>query len=215
MLSLKESLEDKSHARLLTSFIQEVMKEKGFGFKDLDAIAVGKGPGSYTGLRIGVSTAKGICFGANLPLIAVSTLQVLCTRLLTTGYKEVHDIVMNPATFICPMIDARRMEVYYALYDNRGAEISKAVASIIESTTFDPVLSDHQVIFIGSGAAKCRPVINHPNALFVDNVHPSAGALATLSFKSYELSQFEDLAYFEPFYLKDFVGTVSKNRLLT
>jgi len=213
VLSLKETLEEKSHAKLLTSFIDEILKEQGMEIQELDAVAVGKGPGSYTGLRIGVSTAKGICYGANLPLLAAGTLQILCNQLLLTANPETRAILGRSSTIICPMIDARRMEVYYALYNNSGEEISNAAARIINNQTFSLVLENHQVVFIGTGAPKCRTIINHPNAVFFDHVYPSAGSLASLSYKAYQNNKFENLAYFEPFYLKDFVGTVAKNRL--
>jgi len=213
VLSIRETQEEKSHARLLSVFISEIMQEQGFEIKDLDGVAVGKGPGSYTGLRIGVSTAKGICFGANIPMLAIGTLQILCDQVFIKADLNIRDILRDPSTLICPMIDARRMEVYYSLFNNHGKEVSNAAAEVINNITFLPVLAKHTVIFTGSGMNKCREILNHPNAILMDHIHPSAQSLARLSYKAFQNDKFVNLAYFEPFYLKDFIGTVPKKRL--
>lgn len=211
ILSYRENLEDKSHAALLAVFIEEVLKESEKGFEDLDAVCVSKGPGSYTGLRIGVSTAKGICYARSLPLIAVNTLDII-----TRGV-----IRQNPADFskngekvlLCPMIDARRMEVYTALYDIHGNPVKETSAEIINENSFKDLLEDHKILFFGNGAAKCREIIAHPNAKFLEGIFPSARVMGSISLQAFQNSVFEDLAYFEPFYLKDFIATVPKKQL--
>ena len=214
VVSIRETLEEKSHARLLSVYIQEIMDELGMEVSDLDAVAVGKGPGSYTGLRIGVSTAKGICFGADLPLLAINTLQIICNQLIMNSDLPIRALLKESSTIICPMIDARRMEVYYALFNNYCEELSAPVAKIIDNQTFLSYLEKHNIIFTGSGMSKCKEILDHPRALFIDNIHPSTVSLANLSYKAFRKNEFVNLAYFEPFYLKDFIGTVPKNRLI-
>ena len=200
LLAFKEKDGDYSHAENLTVFIQEIIKEAKIKFAQLDAIAVSKGPGSYTGLRIGVSTAKGLCYSLEKSLIAVNTLEHLSTSI---SPKE--------GELICPMIDARRMEVYCAVFDSNGKEIRKTSAEIIDENSFSDILREHKIIFIGDGAAKCKDVLSqNPNAIFVDNVFPSAKNMITLTEQAFSNKQFEDLAYFEPFYLKDFVAGKKK-----
>ncbi|MBN2482435.1 MAG: tRNA (adenosine(37)-N6)-threonylcarbamoyltransferase complex dimerization subunit type 1 TsaB [Bacteroidales bacterium] len=213
VLAIRESLEEKSHARMLTVFIDEIMKEKGMGPKDLNAVAVGKGPGSYTGLRIGVSTAKGICFGANIPLFAIGTLNIICNQLLLTSDQKTRAVLNKTSTLICPMIDARRMEVYYALFNIFGMQIKEPVAAVVDQQIFIPLLEKGYVVFTGSGMNKCKDLLNHPNAFFVDHIHPSAGSMAALSHKAFQDNEQVNLAYFEPFYLKDFISTVPKKHL--
>ncbi|MBN2812770.1 MAG: tRNA (adenosine(37)-N6)-threonylcarbamoyltransferase complex dimerization subunit type 1 TsaB [Bacteroidales bacterium] len=208
-LSMRETLEDKSHAARLTVFIQEVLMEKKIKVKDLDAIAVGKGPGSYTGLRIGVSTAKGMCYGSNKPLIAIGTLDILCKQAL----QQLAQTELKPGTLLCPMLDARRMEVFTCLFDMEGNSIEPVTAKIIDEHSYREWLSDHPVAFFGSGMEKCRTLLGHPNALFVDGVHPHAASLAILSGQKYNRGEFENTAYFEPFYLKDFIATIPKKGL--
>jgi tRNA threonylcarbamoyladenosine biosynthesis protein TsaB len=209
VLSFRETLEDKSHAARLTVFIQEVLMEQKIKVKDLDAIAVGKGPGSYTGLRIGVSTAKGLCYGSNKPLIAIGTLDILCTQALQQA-AQTH---LKQGTLLCPMLDARRMEVFTGLFDLEGNWVEPVTAKIIDEHSFSKWLSDHPVAFFGSGMEKCRAVLNHPNALFIIDVHPHAASLAVLSAQKFNHGEFEDTAYFEPFYLKDFIATIPKKKL--
>jgi len=214
VIAQRETQEDKSHAARLTVYIEEILKEKDMNIRDLDAIAIGKGPGSFTGLRIGVSTAKGLCFGLNLPLIAFSTLKILFIE----AHKKFLAQNANPENIenvlFCPMIDARRMEVFTCLYSLTGMEEETVSARIIEQDTFLPILSSRRIIFFGSGMDKCRNVLTHPNAIFLDNVHPHASSLATLSAESYRNKVFENLAYFEPFYLKDFIATIPRKGLV-
>lgn len=212
MTSQRETFEEKSHAARLTVFIEEILQEQGLRIKDLQAIAIGKGPGSYTGLRIGVSTAKGLCYGAGIPLIAVGTLRIM-VKWATDKCQERSIPLSVENTLLCPMIDARRMEVFSCLYKASGEEIETISAKIIDAGTFANYLQTSKIYFFGSGMDKCRQVLSHPNAYFLDDIYPHAAALATLSEEKYKMKQFENLAYFEPFYLKEFVATIPKKGL--
>jgi tRNA threonylcarbamoyladenosine biosynthesis protein TsaB len=208
LMSLRETQEEKSHAARLTVYIEEILKEQGLQIKDLHAIAIGKGPGSYTGLRIGVSTAKGLCYGAGIPLIAVGTL-----RIMANYAKEIlreRSFPLDENILLCPMIDARRMEVFSCLYNTSGEEKEPISAKIIDAATYARHLQTSKIYFFGSGMNKCRGVLSHPNAYFLDEIHPHAAALAALAEEKYQEKKFENLAYFEPFYLKEFVATVPK-----
>ncbi|MGG6229491.1 tRNA (adenosine(37)-N6)-threonylcarbamoyltransferase complex dimerization subunit type 1 TsaB [Tenacibaculum sp. SDUM215027] len=190
-----------SHAEKLHPFIQQVMQETKLSFSDIDAVAVSKGPGSYTGLRIGVSAAKGLCFAFDKPLISIETLQSL-------AYK-----VSIEEGVIIPMLDARRMEVYAAVYNSKREQIRDIKAEIIDKNSFQEYLSIGKVYFLGDGAEKCKEVITHENATFIDGEFPSAKEMVKLSFDKYKKNDIEDVAYFEPFYLKDFVVTLEKRKL--
>jgi len=205
IIALRESMEFRSHAEMVSVFITEVMKESALDYIDLDAVAVSKGPGSYTGLRIGVSTAKGICYGADKPLIAVETLAAM-----TTGFIEEHNEELLTSDLFCPMIDARRMEVYCRLSDVHLQVLSKTEALIIDNLSFRDMLANHRIWFFGDGAAKIETVLNHPNALFVNNFNPSVRFMAGLAQQFFEQHQFENVAYFEPFYLKEFVAALPR-----
>ncbi len=189
-----------SHSEHLHVFIQEVLSEASLSFSDLDAIAVSKGPGSYTGLRIGVSAAKGLCFSLDIPLISVSTLQSMAMQV----YLE------KPGSII-PVLDARRMEVYAAIYDQEYKEVRETWAEIIDENSFKETLKTELVHIVGSGATKIMDVISHPNVVFDDSLVPSAKQMAPLAFQKFNTGNFEDVAYFEPFYLKDFVLQGKKN----
>jgi len=211
LIAQRETHEEKSHAARLTVYIDEILHEQRLKIKDLHAIAIGKGPGSYTGLRIGVSTAKGLCYGAGIPLIAVSTL-----RIMINYAKEIcreRSIPLDENTLLCPMIDARRMEVFSCLHKASGEEKEPISAKIIDSVTYTRYLQTSKIYFFGSGMDKCRQILSHPNAYFLDEIYPHAAALASLSEEKYQEKQFENLAYFEPFYLKEFVATVPKKGL--
>lgn len=197
--------EPRMQAALTAPLVKEVLDNQGLGVKDCDAIAVSKGPGSYTGLRVGVSTAKGLAFGAGLPLIGIGTLDILCQDALQDGGK---------AAFIVPMIDARRMEVYTAVFTPDGQQQGPVEAKIIDAQSFAEELAQGPVLFIGDGALKCREVLTHPNARFRE-AWPLAQHMASLAQRAFDEKRFEDLAYFEPFYLKDFVATVSRKGLLS
>lgn len=187
-----------SHAEKLHDFIQDVVKEAGVELPDLKAVAVSKGPGSYTGLRIGVSAAKGLCFALSAPLISVNTLESLAQAIsVSEGY-------------IIPLLDARRMEVYSSVYNYKVELVRDVQAEIITEDSFQEYLSNNKCYFLGDGAEKCKDLIQHTNAEFVDNKFPSANEMCKLSFDKYKKNDFEDVAYFEPFYLKDFVATKKK-----
>jgi len=190
-----------SHAEKLHVFIEKLMKEQNLEFKDLGAVAVGKGPGSYTGLRIGVSAAKGICFALDIPLISIETLRILATSISVTE------------GVIVPMLDARRLEVYSAVFNTEYEQIRATEAQIIDENSFSEYLEKGKVYFLGDGAEKCKDIIKHENAVFIDGKFPSANEMVSLSFEKYKKNDTEDVAYFEPFYLKDFVGTKPKKRV--
>lgn len=189
-----------SHAEVLHPFIVDILKEANLTSKDIDAVAVSKGPGSYTGLRIGVSAAKGLCFAYDKPLISIDTLTSLS-----------HSISIEDGIII-PMIDARRMEVYAAVYNENHQQIREIKAEIIDETSYVEYLENNKVYFLGDGSHKCKEIITHKNAVFVDDKFPSAKEMAQLSFGKYQKSDIENVAYFEPFYLKDFVVIPEKKK---
>lgn len=200
-LMSKEDFEGPSHGVVLGPYVDEAVSFADSHAIPIDAVAVSQGPGSYTGLRIGVSTAKGLCYGRGLKLVAVPTLEVLCVPLLL--YR---DDLPSDALF-CPMLDARRMEVYSAIY-TRGLKVVKPVsADLIDENSYHDLLKEHRIVFFGNGAAKCREVIRHPNAIFINDVDPLAKYMFPLAERKFLSGQTEDVAYFEPFYLKEFVAT--------
>ena len=195
-IAVKEINEGRfSHAEKLHPFILQVFKDAGKVFGDINAVAVSKGPGSYTGLRIGVSAAKGLCYALDKPLIAVDTLKILASG-----------IGVSQGSFIVPMLDARRMEVYSKVFDIQLNTIKDTKALIIDENSFSDLLQKGQVHFLGDGAEKCRELITHPNAVFHPGIFPSANFMGMLSFEKFKQQRFEDVAYFEPFYLKDFIA---------
>ncbi|MFW5757988.1 MAG: tRNA (adenosine(37)-N6)-threonylcarbamoyltransferase complex dimerization subunit type 1 TsaB [Bacteroidota bacterium] len=203
MIALRENkTPDYSHSSLLTVFAEEVIKEASLAFNQLDAVAVSMGPGSYTGLRIGVSAAKGFCFALNIPLIAVNSLESLA-YVATTKTKEKYDLLV-------PMLDARRMEVYTAVFDQNLHYCEPTNAMIIDKNSYLDKLAKNKILFFGDGAAKCREVINHPHAKFNETIHSSATGLLKPSLLKFKNRDFENTAYFEPFYLKDFIAAKSK-----
>jgi tRNA threonylcarbamoyladenosine biosynthesis protein TsaB len=207
---IRESNEKNSHSATITVFIEEVMKRAGLQFSALDAIAVSMGPGSYTGLRIGVSTAKGICFALDKPLIAVSTLQSMAAG-VKKGTESLPPGTESLPVLLCPMIDARRMEVYNALY-NTELNIYRAIrAEIIQESSFEKELEQYQVWFFGNGADKCKPVLgNHPHARFIEDFNLSSAFMVGLAEEKFKKSEFDDVVYFEPYYLKDFIPGIPK-----
>lgn len=186
-----------SHAESLHVFIDDVLKSAKIAPSQLNAIAVSKGPGSYTGLRIGVSAAKGLCFALNIPLISIDTLQSLAQQ------------VVSESGCIIPMLDARRMEVYSAVYDAQYAQIRDTEAQILNATSFATFLELGKVHFVGNGVEKAKTLINHANAIFIDDILPSSNEMGKLAYDKYKISDIEDVAYFEPFYLKEFIGLKS------
>jgi tRNA threonylcarbamoyladenosine biosynthesis protein TsaB len=210
VLAVKESSDKRSHASMLTVFIQEILTETGILPSGLEAVAVSKGPGSYTGLRIGVSVAKGISFAASIPLIGIET-----TLSMYMGMKEKIGMKGNndDNTLFCPMLDARRMEVYYALYDWEGRRINEITAKIIDPESFNSVPESRKIIFFGDGASKCADIIRRKNSLFIDDFSMSASYMQKPAYESFNRGNFEDVAYFEPFYLKDFLATIPRKNI--
>ena len=199
LVGLKESNSKNSHSSVLPIFIDEVVTASGFSMSEINAIAVSEGPGSYTGLRIGVATAKGLCYALEIPLIGVNTLQAMAMGM---SKREGEYSILY-----CPMIDARRMEVYCAIYDEKGKEIRETRAEIIDENSFMEYLAKNKVVFAGDGALKCRPLLDkHPNVQFLADFQASAKFMIPLSEEKYSSKKFEDLAYFEPYYLKDFIA---------
>jgi tRNA threonylcarbamoyladenosine biosynthesis protein TsaB len=210
IVQLRESREKNSHSATITLFIEEVMNTAGIPFSGLDAVAVSMGPGSYTGLRIGVSTAKGICYALDKPLLAISTLQAMAAGMINLTQITHKDAWIQSSLF-CPMIDARRMEVYNALYDRELNIIRATQAEIIDGDSFKGEFEKQQVVFAGDGAEKCKIFLGqHTNALFLDEFFPSSVFMSQLAEMKYQAGEFESVAYFEPFYLKDFIPGISK-----
>lgn len=189
-----------SHAENLSVFIAKALAESNMNYSDLNAVAISKGPGSYTGLRIGTSTAKGLCYALDIPLIAVPTLQAM-------AYGCSNNYEFNKDALFCPMIDARRMEVYSAFYSKDNHLVRDTQADIINESSYLNYLSDSKIVFFGDGSAKCKEMFSsNANALFIDGFHPSAQYLSLIAMVKFNAQQLEDTAYFEPYYLKDFVA---------
>lgn len=202
----KKDLKGPSHNVSLGLFVDEALSFADNHAMPLDAVAVSCGPGSYTGLRIGVSMAKGVCYGRNLKLIGLPTLEVLCVPVLL--YHELPEDAL-----LCPMIDARRMEVYAAIYDRALHPLREISADIVDENSYAQFLAQHPVYFFGDGAAKCKEKLTHPNAHFIDDIRPLAGMMAPLAEKAMAQADFKDVAYFEPFYLKEFIAGTPKKLL--
>lgn len=206
LLAYKEQTERNIHASVITLFIEELMQKAEKKYQDLDAVAVSMGPGSYTGLRIGVSTAKGLCYALDIPLIAVNTLEAM-----SAGFVANHFSV-NFQTLFCPMIDARRMEVYCAIFNVETKLIQETKAEIINEHSFENLLNSSIIYFFGDGAAKCESVLGlNLNARVIDDFENSAKHLTRLAHEKFMKNEFEDVAYFEPFYLKDFIAGKKSN----
>ncbi len=188
---------EKSHSEELTLLIQEICKQSKCQLSEVSAIAISKGPGSYTGLRIGVATAKGLCYALQKPLVAINTLEAMIEQVIP---------FYSPNTLFCPMIDARRMEVYCLVANTQRELLMPTSAIIVENETFANYLSRDKVIFFGNGAEKCKKVISHPNAIFLENIYPLAKSMGEMAWKKYQKGEFENLFYFEPYYLKEFVS---------
>lgn len=198
LLAAYDLFTDKSSSAMLTTLMRDSVTHTGFKLSDIDAIVVAKGPGSYTGLRVGVSTAKGLCYALDKPLIAINTLQAMALQLAP----------FFPGHLLCPMIDARRMEVYAAVFDANNAMVRDTQAVVMDETSFQDLLADHKVVFFGDGAAKCKPLLEkHPYAVFpAEEIKPSARTIGQLGAIAFKNGQFEDVASFEPYYLKDFMA---------
>jgi tRNA threonylcarbamoyladenosine biosynthesis protein TsaB len=211
IISVRESREKKSHATQLTVFIEELLDEAGIKPGDLEAVAVSKGPGSFTGLRIGVSAAKGIAFGASVPLIGIDTTVSMYNGMIGIADRKYGT---NDTSLFCPMIDARRMEVYYSLFDHQGNIVKGISAEIINRESFTDIPESVKIIFFGDGAEKCREVSGHENSVFVSDFMISASNMHKPVYRAFDSNHFEDVAYFEPFYLKDFIATVQRKNIV-
>ena len=205
VLLSRENHNGPQHNTVLGPYIEEMVSFADSHAIPLDAVAVSKGPGSYTGLRIGVSTAKGLCYGRHLPLLSVSTLQLLCVPLLLN--EEIPE-----GTLLCPMIDARRMEVYSAIYTSSLQEVKTISADVITPESYSDILDKQPILFFGNGAAKCKDVITDANARFYKDIVPLAKYMMPLAEKAFLNGKTEDVAYFEPFYLKEFIATQPKKK---
>ena len=201
----KESHKGQSHSTLLGVFVHDIMHHVRSNSLKLDAIAISNGPGSYTGLRIGVSEAKGLSYGLDIPMIAIPTPYIMASIIKDK---------VDEGTLLCPMIDARRMEVYATILDKSLNVIRKTSADIVDSDSYLDLLSSNKVAFFGNGSEKCKEVITHPNAIFIEDIHPLASAMGILAEKAFSEKDFVDSAYFEPLYLKEFVATTPKNKII-
>ncbi|MFN8207415.1 MAG: tRNA (adenosine(37)-N6)-threonylcarbamoyltransferase complex dimerization subunit type 1 TsaB [Bacteroidales bacterium] len=213
IISLRENSEGMSHATLLTVFIEEIFREQGITGSQLDAVAVSMGPGSYTGIRIGVAAAKGICYATGKPLIAINSLQAMSWGIQEELVNSKNPLANDPGTLFCPMVDARRMEVYLSLLNQQHEFVSEIQALILHGELYANELREHQIVFFGSGSGKALSLIQSPAAHFVSGFLNRATHLLSPALKAYRESRFEDTAYFEPFYLKDFVATVPKKKV--
>jgi tRNA threonylcarbamoyladenosine biosynthesis protein TsaB len=201
-IALRETEGQNAHSEKITNFIQEVMEAAKIDYKQLDAVAVSQGPGSYTGLRIGVSTAKGICYAADLPLMAINTLEAMAH-----GMKKKLGGQIEPTDLLIPMIDARRMEVYAAIFDADLNKTDDTAALVIDENSFEDLRKNHRLWLFGDGAPKLKKVFeNQPNINIIEGFKPSAAYMLSLADKALREHDFVDVAYFEPFYLKDFIA---------
>jgi tRNA threonylcarbamoyladenosine biosynthesis protein TsaB len=212
VLAFREQKEGFRHSGLLTVFISQLLEETGKRSKDLDAVCVSRGPGSYTGLRIGVSVAKGICYAAKIPLISISSLQSMSA--FVAGNIAQLTGITDFEGMLCPMLDARRMEIYSALYDRNCRQITPISARIIHNSSFAAELETDKMVFFGNGAMKCKEIICHPNAYFPEGIYASARFMSEMAEENFSKQLFENIAYFEPFYLKNFIATIPKNKVI-
>jgi tRNA threonylcarbamoyladenosine biosynthesis protein TsaB len=208
---MRESSENKSHASQLTVFIGELLAETGLRVSDLDAVAVSKGPGSFTGLRIGVSTAKGLAYAGTIPLIGIDT-----TLSMFHGIDETvkRKYGIGKTSLFVPMLDARRMEVYYSVFTSDGKSIKEISAEIIDERSFSDIPENIMILIFGDGTSKCKQVLKRRNIVFYDEFRISAAFMYEPAIKSLRERRFEDIAYFEPFYLKDFITSRPKKNIL-
>jgi tRNA threonylcarbamoyladenosine biosynthesis protein TsaB len=207
----RENAEGNRHAELLTIFIEQVFRQSGWQPGELNAVCVSRGPGSYTGLRIGVSAGKGICYGLGIPLMAVSTLESLAWHVAFE--EKFADYEGSGEILLCPMLDAKRNEVYTALFSQNAVQLTPVSAEIITRDSFKNELQTQRILFFGNGATKCKNLIQNPNAVFTEPVAASARFMSQPAELRYNKNSFENVAYFEPYYLKDFVATVPKNKI--
>lgn len=205
-LSMRKDESGNNHSRVIGVFTQQLLQEADSNGWKVAAVALSQGPGSYTGLRIGTSFAKGLCYGMDIPLIAIPTLKIMAwavaQRLKAEG--------VHTDALLCPMIDARRMEVYSAVYNRELNEAEAVSAKIIDQESFSGLLANRKIYFFGNGSNKCKDAITSHNAIFIDGVNPLAVDMAVMAHEAYNKKEFADVAYFEPFYLKDFIATKPK-----
>jgi len=211
VVSARESSEGKSHASQLTVFIIDVLKEAGISAGDLEAVAVSKGPGSYTGLRIGVSVAKGITYAASIPLIGIATTTSMYYGFLGQAEKKYG---LQPSDLYAPALDARRMEIYYSVISAGGKELKEVAAEIISADTFKPYPKESRIFLFGNGAAKCKEVAGGNNVIIDEEFMISASFMRLPAYEALVQKRFEDVAYFEPFYLKDFLTSKPVKNIL-
>jgi len=212
LIDIQESNEGQNHGRLLAVFVNDILCRQNISSKQLSAVAISEGPGSYTGLRIGVSLAKGICYANQIPLIPVSPLQSMCEQVISRQHEL--GICKLDDALLVPMVDARRMEVYTATYSPNNNLIKDVYSEVIDEQSFLQDLNKCKVLFFGNGAAKCQKVITHENGVFIPDIQTSARFMCLLAWKAFQKKQFADLAYFEPFYLKDFIAGKPKKNVL-
>lgn len=208
----REDITGQNHSKLLTVFIAQLLESNQLKASDFDAVAVSEGPGSYTGLRIGVSVAKGFCYAAGLPMIAISSLEAMASFIIENPEK--YQLEIQPADLFVPMIDARRMEVFTAIYDSKLQLVQKVNALVVEPDSLKEFTEKARLFLFGNGSAKCSETLVNENIQIVNGVHASALNMVTLADQKFKNCEFVDLAYFEPFYLKDFIATVPKNNVL-
>ena len=213
-LSLVESGPERSHATLLNVYIRKAFEESGRKLNQIDAVAISKGPGSYTGLRIGVSTAKGIAFALEKPLLASGSLENMANGAKSHPYINNLLSDYGKELLLCPMIDARRMEVYACFFSMDMTVVREVSADIVEAGSYKKLLDKNHICFFGNGSHKCEKVLDHPHSHFINGINPSAGQMIIPVLNRYNQQQFEDVAYFEPFYLKDFIATIPKKKVL-
>lgn len=211
---LRVGEEERDHSRVLTVLIDEILRKNSMEMTDLEAVAVSEGPGSYTGLRIGVSAAKGIAYGLKIPLLAISTLGSLAVS-VAAALPERLQKALGKEGWLCPMIDARRMEVYSAFYDREGKRITPVEPHVIGKNSFAEERARKKILFFGTGSEKCREVLAGENAFFLEGIAPRADRMIPLAEKKFREGDYADVAYFEPFYLKEFIATVPKDLLKT
>ena len=208
IVSVRENEGTREHASLTAPYVKEMLDERGLRVSDCDAVCVSMGPGSYTGLRVGVSTAKGLCFGAGIPLLAVDTMEILYQQ--AVSHMSLSE---EGFRYVVPMIDARRMEVYAAVYSAAGERLTEIEPQVVAPESFSAQLKEGPVLFIGDGALKCKDVLSSPNAFFVEAC-PRASAMLRPAVKAFEEGRFQDVAYFEPLYIKQFIAKVSTKNVL-
>jgi len=214
LIGLRDSTDEKSHATSLTTFIMQLLEENSLTADQLDAISLGMGPGSYTGLRIGASVAKGLAYGSGIPVIGIPTLEALAKGFLIDHALEIEGLSAERNVLLCPMLDARRMEVYSAIYDTGMKEISPVEAKILDSDSFNELLQNHMMCFFGTGSNKAADLLIHPNARFFTGIELSAAYQSELAENLFNNQTFLDTAYFEPHYLKEFIASIPKNKVL-